>query len=153
MSKTYYLAGPMNGYPQFNFPAFHRIAAKLRAKGLTIISPAEQDSPAVQAAAVASKDGKFDAQGQIAGETWGQILGRDVHIVADKVDGIIFMDGWEKSRGANLEAVAGLLTLEKKPFEFFRWNDDTNDFVPMSRYTVLWATMKAMEDRQKAVRR
>ena len=153
MSKIYYLAGPMNGYPQFNFPKFHRVAAALRAKGLTIISPAEQDSPAVKAAALASKDGKFDASGKIAGETWGEILSRDVLIIADKIDGIIFMDGWEKSRGANLEATTGLLTLEKKPFEFYRWHDDVEDIAPVSRFTILWAVGRAMEERLKAAHR
>jgi Domain of unknown function (DUF4406) len=108
-SLIYYLAGPMTGIPQFNFPAFEQSARELRALGFTIISPHEQDSAAVQVAALASKDGALDA-GKIAGETWGQILAKDVILVADKVDGIIFMPGWWNSRGAKLEAVVGLLT-------------------------------------------
>lgn len=105
----YYLAGPMTGYPQFNFPAFHAAAADLRAQGYEIISPAEQDSPAVQSEAIKSADGSLDANGKIAGETWGDILAKDVKLVADGVDGIIFLPGWEQSRGARLEAFVGLL--------------------------------------------
>jgi hypothetical protein len=28
-----YVSGPMSGLPEFNFPAFHAVAAALRAKG------------------------------------------------------------------------------------------------------------------------
>ena len=38
-----YLAGPMRGYANFNFPAFDYAAAKLRNKGFEVFSPAERD--------------------------------------------------------------------------------------------------------------
>ncbi len=119
--KRFYLAGPMTGIEQFNFPLFHEVAAKLRAQGYDIVSPAELDSPAVQAAALKSKDGKLDAQGKIAGETWGDILAKDVKLVADNIDGIILLPGWYKSRGANLESTVGLL-VNTRPFEFMFWD-------------------------------
>jgi len=108
MSKPWYIAGPMTGIPQFNFPAFSEAAAALRSNGFEIIAPHEQDSPDVQAAALKSLDGAL-VDGQIAGETWGQILSRDVRLIADRVGGIILLPGWEKSRGARLEAFVGLL--------------------------------------------
>lgn len=37
-----YLAGPMSGYPDHNFPAFHAAAKAWRAKGHIVFSPAEQ---------------------------------------------------------------------------------------------------------------
>jgi len=107
--KRYYLAGPMSNIPQFNFPAFDRACEVLRAAGFTIISPHENDTPAVQDAARASVDGKMDSAGKIAGETWPQILARDVILVGDETDGIIFLPDWQKSRGAKLEAFTGLL--------------------------------------------
>lgn len=38
-----YLAGRMRGLPKFGFPAFHAAAAKLRAEGHEVFSPAERD--------------------------------------------------------------------------------------------------------------
>lgn len=104
----YYLAGPMTGIPQFNFPAFTDAAAKLRGRGLEIISPAELDDPKTRDDALASPDGKL-IDGKSSGQTWGEFLARDVRIVADQVKGIIFLPGWEDSKGAKLEAYVGIL--------------------------------------------
>lgn len=114
--KPWYLAGPMTGIPQFNFPLFESEAKRLRAAGFHILSPHEQDSPAVQAAAWASPDGKLDQNGQIAGETWGDILARDVKLVADDVCGVLVLPGWSQSRGARLETFVAALT--QKPIRY-----------------------------------
>lgn len=119
----------MTGYPQFNFPLFKKAAAELRAEGMEIHSPNEADSPAVQAAALASKDGQLDANGKVAGETWGDILSKDVKIVADLVDGIVFLPNWQDSKGARLEAFVALLT-GKHNFMMYE------DRRPMERYEV-----------------
>ena len=109
MSKPWYLAGPMTGIPQFNFPAFVQATGELRAiHGLDVISPAELDDEATARAAMESPDGAPGSGGN-NGETWGDYLARDVKLIADKCGGIIFLDGWEKSRGARLEAFVGLL--------------------------------------------
>jgi hypothetical protein len=36
-----YLAGPMTGFEDFNFPAFDKMAADLRARGYTVENPAD----------------------------------------------------------------------------------------------------------------
>ena len=42
---TLYLAGPMSGLPDDNYPAFHAATAQLRAAGYTVINPAENGQP------------------------------------------------------------------------------------------------------------
>jgi hypothetical protein len=39
--STVYLAGPMTGLPDFNFPAFHATARRWRAAGWRVLNPAE----------------------------------------------------------------------------------------------------------------
>lgn len=109
----WYLAGPMSGIPSFNFPLFHSAAAELRSQGLHIVSPAETDPPDVQAAAIASPDGKLSPDGKVASETWGDMLARDVKMLADELDGIVFLPNWTRSRGARLEAFVGILCNRK----------------------------------------
>lgn len=105
----YYLAGPMSGLPQFNFPAFYAAAKVLRDTGLEIVSPAELDDAEDKGAAMSSPDGDPDNRA-IVKKTWGDFLARDVKLIADQCDGIIFLPGWEKSRGARLEAFTALLS-------------------------------------------
>ena len=41
--KTAYIAGPMRGYDNFNFEAFHAASFDLRSRGYIVYSPAEHD--------------------------------------------------------------------------------------------------------------
>jgi Domain of unknown function (DUF4406) len=105
-----YVCGPMSGIAQFNFPAFHEAAKTLRGQGIEIISPAEEDEKhGIAQIAINSPDGRMDANGQIAGQTWGDMLARDVKIVADLVDGVAVLKNWERSKGAKLEVTVALL--------------------------------------------
>lgn len=104
--KRIYIAGPMSGLPQFNFPAFYAAAEALRAVGYDVVSPAELDDAEDAGAAMASKDGSPES----AKRTWGDFLARDVKLLADTgIQGIIFLPGWQKSKGAKLEAFVGVL--------------------------------------------
>jgi hypothetical protein len=114
-----YIAGPMTGIPQFNFPAFAEAASALRALGFEVVSPAEEDPPEVQAASWASVDGALSG-GLIANHSWGDLLARDVKLIADEgIDGIALLPGWEKSRGAKLEAFVAVLC----NLILFSWQD------------------------------
>jgi hypothetical protein len=141
---TYYLAGPMSGIPQFNFPLFYRVTETLRIAGMDVVSPAELDDQEDKGAAMSSPDGDHTNRVHMGNKTWADFLARDVKLIADKVQGIIFLPDWHKSRGARLEAFVGLL---QKDFEFLQYVDlpyNTFQLVPMSRLEVLGAIIAVM---------
>lgn len=108
-----YVAGPMRGYPEFNFPAFHAAAARLRAEGHTIFSPAEKDEE------VHGKDfssafptGSLEAA-ESSGFSLRRALGDDLRWICTEAEGVYLLKGWEASKGALAEkATAEALGLE-----------------------------------------
>lgn len=103
MNAKVYIAGPMTGIPQFNFPAFDQVAGLLRMNGFEVVSPAELDDPDDRAAALASPDGHMHG-GHHMNKTWGDFLARDVKLIADGgVEAVVVLTDWAKSRGARLE--------------------------------------------------
>lgn len=85
-----YLSGPMTGYPDQNFPAFHATATALRANGYDVINPAELN-PSDPPDDPAEFKHFYDA-----------CLRADLRAMMD-CDAIALMDGWHNSNGANLE--------------------------------------------------
>lgn len=84
IKKAIYLAGPMTGIEDFNYPAFHSAAAKLRARGYPVINPAEAFGGAT--------DLSFDTY-----------MRYDLTCLLRDCDTIVVLEGWEKSPGAVLE--------------------------------------------------
>jgi Domain of unknown function (DUF4406) len=118
-----YLSGPMSNIPQFNFPAFYAAAEELRKQGWEVVSPAELDDQEDKGAALLSTDGDVNDR-TIVKKTWGDFLARDVKLLADEgIKGIIFLPGWEKSKGARLEAYVGL----NLGFVYYEYDPDTRD--------------------------
>lgn len=89
---TVYLAGPMTGLPEFNFPAFDRAAEMLEAQGYTVFNPAQMD-----------RDVGFDPSSTKVSEAFlRDALRRDLSAICD-ADAIAMLPGWEKSGGARIE--------------------------------------------------
>lgn len=111
-----YLAGPMRGMSEFNFPAFHAAAAKLRAEGHEVFSPAESDN--IRHGTDISK-GNATGDEELAAKEHGfnlrDALREDLEWICRHADAVALLPGWEKSLGANAErAVAlalGIMTL------------------------------------------
>jgi nucleoside 2-deoxyribosyltransferase len=94
-----YLAGPMRGILEFNFPAFADATATLRNLGLEVFSPAERDL-----------DIGFDPTGMTGDEDLAEYgfdlseaLGADLHWITTHADAVIVLPGWERSSGVAAE--------------------------------------------------
>lgn len=81
-TKRVYIAGPMTGLPEFNFPAFNAMAATMRAEGWRVENPAEH--------------------GIVDGAEWADYLRYDIGLLAT-CEAVMLLPGWSKSRGACLE--------------------------------------------------
>lgn len=100
-----YLAGPMRGIPEFNFPAFHAAAAALRGEGHTVFSPAERDID--RHAGVDISKGNTSGDEAFAAKTYGfslrDALADDTQWICKEADAIALLPGWEGSKGARAE--------------------------------------------------
>lgn len=93
-----YVAGPMTGYPEYNYPAFDAAQAQLRRAGYDAVSPAVHD---------------------ITGEikSW-QFYERAALRLLLECDAVALLRGWSKSKGAMLEVrVARELEMPVKSLE------------------------------------
>jgi hypothetical protein len=98
--KRIYVAGPMSGLPDFNYPAFHAAAEDLRALGYHVENPADNTPPACG--------------------TWEGWMRKALAQIIT-CDAMAMLPGWERSKGAVLEFnVAVALGLDPKPIEQVR---------------------------------
>lgn len=89
--RRIYVAGPMTGLPEYNFPLFNSTAERLRSEGWHVENPAEH--------------------GHVEGAGWADYLRWDISRIAT-CGAIYLLPGWEKSKGARLEVhIAGVLGL------------------------------------------
>ena len=99
-----YLAGPMRGLPEFNFPAFNAAAADLRSQGHEVFNPAERD---VLAYGVDFSKGNATGSEEEATKTHGfnlrEALGADMAYICQHAEAIALMPGWKNSKGAQAE--------------------------------------------------
>ena len=98
-----YLAGPMRGYENFNFPAFDFAAAKLRQEGHEVFSPAERDRLIHGPKLENNKTGDEVEAEKTVGFSLRDALATDMDWIARNADAIALLPGWEKSSGAQAE--------------------------------------------------
>ena len=77
-----YIAGPMSGLPEFNYPAFHAEAARLRSLGHEVLNPAENPVPECG--------------------TWTGYMRMALRQLIE-CECVVLLPGWIESRGALIE--------------------------------------------------
>ena len=100
--RRIYLAGPMRGYANFNFPAFDYAAEKLRMQGFEVFSPADRDRTAYGAEIENNPTGDENKVTNPAC-TINDCMSADCEWICRNADAIALLPGWEKSSGANAE--------------------------------------------------
>jgi hypothetical protein len=103
-----YLAGPMRGYAEFNAPAFHAAAIRLRADGHTVFSPAEHSVKLFGDAVRKSAAGDEGAMGGEAMTIGRTVFHIDLAWICMNADAVYLLPGWETSKGATAERAVAL---------------------------------------------
>ena len=85
-----YLAGPMSGLPEFNYPAFKAATERLRSQGHAVVSPHEIPADCPACANIGIE------------HSWAEHMRVDL-VALLTCDVIVLLPGWQQSRGAQLE--------------------------------------------------
>lgn len=91
MTRRIYLAGPMTGYPDHNYPLFRRAADEMRNLGHYVYSPHET---LPQADEGADRVGTVELRRAFADYA---------RFICLEADTLVVLPSWEKSRGAKAE--------------------------------------------------
>lgn len=96
-----YIAGPMSGLPDFNYPTFFKAAERLRAAGYEVENPAENKPEGTA--------------------SWLAYMRMSL-VQISRVDGLALLPGWQESKGASLEVhIAEALGLEVRDVD--QWTE------------------------------
>jgi hypothetical protein len=136
-----YIAGPMSGVPDFNFPLFDKVARKLRKLGWTVISPAELDSQ------LGFIDGTDISDNSVSVRAFEGYMRRDLPLVA-LANCLVLLPGWEKSKGANLELVCAIAM----GHDIYLWDHDRPHYTPYAVPPRHDKLTQILQDRNEAIR-
>lgn len=100
--KKVYIAGPMRGYDEYNFPAFDRAAKEWRRAGWQVVNPAELDRVAGMSEFTPLPEDPAEFQ-----KVLREVFTRDLVALAT-CDAIALLPGSANSKGVHVE-----LTLAK----------------------------------------
>lgn len=108
-----YIAGPMRGIDEFNFPAFFAAEERLNAEGHTCFNPARRD---IERHGTDISTGNTKGDEAVAaqhGFSLREALRDDTAWISMEAEGIALLPGWDRSKGAVAEhALARALNLE-----------------------------------------
>lgn len=98
---TIYIAGPMRGFDDYNYPAFDRQAKVLEDQGWNVINPADldrNDDKPINGPMQFDPDNNYEDH-----EYMRQALKRDMVAICDECTAMYMMSKWETSKGAKAE--------------------------------------------------
>ena len=111
--KKVYIAGPMRGIKDFNFPAFFAAEEHMHSLGYETFNPARRDTNKYGASGLKSNSGDEKEITKSCGFNIREALGADCAWITKEATAIYMLQGWEGSKGANAElALAKALGLE-----------------------------------------
>lgn len=103
-TKSVYIAGPMRGYDEFNFPMFHAAELDYAARGLNPFNPGRRDIERHDGVDISvGEDGTGEKAVAEHGFSLRTALGEDTAWICQHGDAIAMLPGWEDSRGAQAE--------------------------------------------------
>ena len=94
--KSIYVAGPMTGLPEWNFPAFYAAEERLQKKGWNVINPARNDE-----GEGFDRHKSMEEQDSFQWD-YADLLLNDLDYISG-ADSIYLLRGWEHSKGARAE--------------------------------------------------
>lgn len=101
-----YIAGPMTGLPEFNYPAFREAERRLRALGHRVLNPVDNEA--------------LNPTPGVA-QPWAWYMRHAIRMLV-AADAVATLPGWHRSRGARLEvSLASHLGLNVATLD--RWLD------------------------------
>lgn len=101
-----YIAGPMSGLPDFNYPAFDQAEGALLDTGYDAVSPA-----------VSAHRSTSDSSALAEGLRYEDVLARSLQKLLS-ADAVALLEGWEESHGARIEvSLAHLRGIPSAPVE------------------------------------
>ncbi|HQT62764.1 DUF4406 domain-containing protein [Acidiphilium sp.] len=105
-----YVAGPMTGFPFFNYPAFHDAAAQLREQGHHVFNPAERDIERHDGVDISAGNavGCLAQAAAQHGFSRREALTDDLMWICREAEAIALLPGWERSSGARAEHATAL---------------------------------------------
>lgn len=102
-----YLAGPMRGIPEFNYPAFRAGTAALRARGHEVFSPVEHDEK-MHGTDISNPTGSHEQATAEHGFNLCEALHADLKWICLEAEAVALLPGWENSKGAAAERATAL---------------------------------------------
>lgn len=99
IQKYVYIAGPMRGFEKFNFPAFDTARDAFTGRGFNVISPADIDRFDNKNAEDTTQD-VSDQTRFVLRDFWANFF---LKKQGNAANGIVLLDGWQKSTGASGE--------------------------------------------------